>query len=119
MANAQNLKPFQKGDSRINRKGRPKSFAALRALAQSISHEIAHKDDKPVVVDGKEVTVAETILREWATSPDPRLQMRFVEVAFGKVPDEVLVGGKADGDAIPVRFVDYRQGLDGSSEAES
>lgn len=31
--NDSNLKPFQKGDKRINRKGRPKSFDALRALA--------------------------------------------------------------------------------------
>lgn len=114
MANAENLKPFRKGDIRINRKGRPKSFEALRALAQSISHEIVIDS-----TDGKELTTAEAILRQWASSPNPQLQMKFVEVAFGKVPDEILLGGKKDADAIPVRFIDYRQGLDGSSETES
>ena len=37
------LKPFVKGDPRINRKGRPKSFDALRSLAQEIAHEAAKK----------------------------------------------------------------------------
>ncbi len=31
---------FTKGDPRINRNGRPKSFDALRALAQEIAHEV-------------------------------------------------------------------------------
>lgn len=32
---------FVKSDPRINRKGRPKSFDGLRALAQEIAHEVA------------------------------------------------------------------------------
>jgi hypothetical protein len=52
-------KPFTKGDPRINRKGRPKSFDALRVLAQEIAHE-------PItVVNGHRATVAEMILRKW------------------------------------------------------
>ena len=83
MANISNLKPFTKGDKRINRRGRPVTFVALRTLAQQISHEVAPGTNS--------YTVAEAILRKWATSPNPVLQMKFIEVAFGKVPDEVKV----------------------------
>jgi hypothetical protein len=38
MANPSPSKPFAKGDKRINRKGRPKTFDALRQLAQTIAH---------------------------------------------------------------------------------
>jgi hypothetical protein len=74
-----NLKPFTKGDKRINRKGKPKDFTALRALAQQIAHED--------ISDG--MTVTEAILRKWAGSKDPRLQMAFIEYAYGKPPQQV------------------------------
>ena len=51
-----------------NNKGRPKSFDALRQLAQTIAHED--------ISDG--MTVTEAILRKWAGSKDPRLQLQFV-----------------------------------------
>lgn len=75
---------FVKGDKRINRRGRPKSFDALRALAQTIAHED--------ISDG--MTVTEAILRKWAGSKDPRLQLQFMEVCFGKVPNPVEISGK-------------------------
>ena len=104
--------PFVKGDKLINRKGRPKSFDAARALAQSIAHEEVTNSK------GDTVTVTEAILRQWAASKDPRLQMYFFEVAYGKVPNEnkTEISGK-DGEAIQVKFVDYRAGLNGTSEA--
>ena len=74
-------KPFVKGDPRINRKGRPKSFDQLRALAQQISHEILTGGD------GSRKTVVEALLRKIATE-DPKL---FLEIAFGKVPQAVDV----------------------------
>ena len=79
--------PFRKGDPRINRKGRPKSFDQLRSLAQQIAHEVAKAGNEPVVIDGHAVTVAEAVLRSWFTSKNPALVMRAMEVAFGKVPD--------------------------------
>jgi hypothetical protein len=75
-----------KGDPRINRKGRPKSFDALRALAQEIAHEPTN-----VVIEGHKVTVAEAILRQWAQSKNPQLVKSFIEIAFGKVPDNLNV----------------------------
>ena len=76
-------KGFVKGDKRINRKGRPKNFDAARALAQSIAHEEVTNPKT-----GETATVTEAILRQWAASKDPRLQMYFFEVAYGKVPTE-------------------------------
>lgn len=96
MANNQNLKPFKKGDPRINRKGRPKNFDALRALTQQIAHEVPETKGKPLVIDGHRVTVTEAILRKWASSKDPRLQRAFMEYAYGKVPDKHEVSGRID-----------------------
>jgi hypothetical protein len=85
-------KPFVKGDPRINRLGRPRSFDALRELAQQIAHEKA-KDPKgnAIVFDKHTATIAEMILRSWALSQRPQLQQAFIEVAFGKVPDDVRI----------------------------
>lgn len=80
-------KGFIKNDPRINRKGRPKTFDALRALAQQIAHEVAQKEGQPLVISGHTVTVAEAILRTWAKSGSALLQRAFIEIAFGKVPD--------------------------------
>ena len=103
--NPQNLKPFKKGDPRINRNGRPKSFDALRALAQEIAHEKAKAGGNTVVIDGHSVTVTEAILRQWAQSKNPVLQQRFIEVAFGKVPDKHQFENE-DGSAFVLR-VEY------------
>ena len=83
MANEQNLKPFTKGDKRINRKGRPRSFDALRQLAQEIAHE------ELLQKDGSTITVTQAILKKWAGSNDARLQMAFIEYAYGKPPQQV------------------------------
>ena len=94
-------KPFVKGDPRINRRGRPKNFDAFRELAQSISHEVAQKQGDPLIINGRVVTVAEAILRSWAQSKDPRLQMAFIEMAYGKPPQRTELTG-ANGGAIVV-----------------
>ena len=87
-------KPFKKGDPRINRKGRPKSFDKLRELARQIAHEVAQSNKQDIVINGHKVTVTEAILRSWAQSKNPKLQQAFIEIAFGKVPNKMELTGE-------------------------
>lgn len=105
----ENSKPgrFTKGDPRINRKGRPKNFDALRELAQQIAHEVARKkgtEGDPLIIDGHTATIAEAILRSWAYSQDARKQQAFIEYAFGKVPQRQEITGE-DGKEITIKVV--------------
>lgn len=107
-------KPFAKGDPRINRKGRPRSFDALRELAQQIAHEEATtKDGDTLTASGHVVTVAEAIMRRWASSGNPQLQRAFIEVAFGKVPDSIELAGK---DGKPIEIIEVVKDYTGNAE---
>jgi hypothetical protein len=86
---AANSTSFKKNDPRINRLGRPKSFDALRSLAQQVANEVAKSGGQEAIIDGHKVTVAEAIVRSWALSKNPQLQKAFVEIAYGKVPDPI------------------------------
>jgi len=99
-------KGFVKGDPRINRKGRPRDFDALRELAQAIAHETATSGGQPVIVEGHKATVAEMIMRQWATSKNPQLQRAFIEVAFGKVPDNLDITSGGDKLEVVIRYED-------------
>ncbi|MCJ7696033.1 MAG: hypothetical protein MUO40_11510 [Anaerolineaceae bacterium] len=81
MANNQNLKPFRKGDPRINRRGRPKNLDIIRQLSKELCYE---PDD--LSVDQVAKTRVEAILREWITSGDFRKQRAVIQLAFGRVP---------------------------------
>jgi hypothetical protein len=87
--NNQNLKPFVKGDVRINRKGKPKSFLAWRKLVIDILSEPAEKNGQPIIIDGHVATNAEMIVR--SMMGNPRNQQNLLESAFGKVPTPVDV----------------------------
>lgn len=100
---AKNSTSFQKGDPRINRKGRPRDFDALRALAKQIASEQATVGGKPVVIDDHIATNIEMVLRSLMS--DKKQAYRFIEYAFGKVPDQVEVSGKDGGPVIKVTLV--------------
>jgi hypothetical protein len=111
MSNPNPKNQFVKGDPRIWRKGRPRSFDALRELAQQIAHEVVPGKEGPAVINilnakGEEtahiLTASEYILRQWAMSKNPQLQRAFIEIAFGKVPQAVEVSGVG---GEPIQFV--------------
>ena len=74
---------FLPGDKRINRKGRPKSFAQLR---QRVLTFLSEQDDA-----GSQ-TRLETILRQLAVD-DPKT---LLEYGFGKVPSAVSVNANIE-----------------------
>jgi hypothetical protein len=75
------LKPFTRGDSRINRTGRPKGFDEMRKVAIQLACETV------TLSNGRRVSCAEAILRSWLTSPEPTLQKLFLLYCFGPVPE--------------------------------
>jgi len=91
-------KPFYPGDPRINKKGRPKSFNALRALAVQIATEAVNPNKE------LDMTKVETIIRDWMSSPDFQKQKAALELAYGKVPDRTELTGK-DGADIKINIV--------------
>ena len=107
--NNENLKPFTKGDKRINRKGRPKSFDALRKLAQQIAAEELQS------TDGDTITRIEALLRVMSTSRNPADRKTFLEYAFGKPKEEVDVNhnGRVE---IGIKQIDYRSGITTTEE---
>jgi hypothetical protein len=81
------MKPFVKGDPRINRKGRPRSFDHFRELALKVAGE------NLTLPSGEKITVAEALLRKCAKSNEAALLKTFFEYAFGKVPDKLEATG--------------------------
>jgi len=80
---------FKKGDARINRRGRPKSFDKLRELAVSLANEAAidAATKGPLLVKGHAATEIEMLMRQMMHDNPAR----FVEIAFGKVPDKLEI----------------------------
>lgn len=100
-----NLKPFVKGDPRVNRKGRPRSFDAARALAQQIAHEVLTTDGGAGLTNkrGDLITRIEAIFREMSTSRDHRKQELFLAYAVGKPKEETELTGKV---VLEVKYAD-------------
>ena len=82
-------KDTQFGGKRANKqgKGKPKTFTALRKLAQQIAAEELQS------TDGDVITRIEALLRVMSTSRNPADRKTFLEYAFGKPKDEVEHSG--------------------------
>ena len=110
MANEQNLVPFTKGDTRINRNGRPKNLDAMREMARELGYE-------PVDIrsDAEAMSYIEAIFRDWMKSKNFHKQLAFIQYAFGKVPDKLEVN--REGNRVIIEWGDDEE--DDELEAES
>lgn len=112
------LKPFQPGDPRINRKGRPKTADALKALILSVLDEPAYVDDKPVIIAGHHATRGEMMLREMINSRKPQDRQQILDRAYGKVPNNVNLGGPDGGQLTVVTSVVHKRVDDGEGNSD-
>jgi hypothetical protein len=97
-----NLRPFTKGDPRINRAGRPRTFEEFRKLAQKVLSETV------TTKDGQTITRAEDMLRRWSKSSEPALQRALAEYAVGKVPEKLEATGLENRTTLVLHFAHER-----------
>ena len=79
--------PFVKGDKRINRNGRPRSFDALRKLAIKIAGELA---------DEEEITRITKMMRDMSRSSNPSDRALFLAYAYGKPKENIDITSKGE-----------------------
>ena len=85
MSNTDNLVPFEKEDSRINRRGRPRKADLVSQLSKDLLDELV-----PYGKDGTQITRLEAILRGWLDSNNFTKQLGVLHYAYGKAPDHDL-----------------------------
>jgi hypothetical protein len=98
-------RPFESADHRINRGGRPKHFDQFRKLAQRISHE------KVLGPNGNTITRAEQLLRRWAQSRVPALQLAFAAYCWGKPPEKIEATGLENKPVLRLYFAHEEPGF--------
>lgn len=116
------LKPFTKGDPRINRKGRPKQADQLRSLildigAQMVPVEISVGKGKKKVV--KHMTRFQKMILDQFNSGDPKKQKLLLEYAFGKPVDRMLLEARHSIEINVVREEKRRRVIDEDDSGDS
>jgi len=82
---------FKKGDAKINRLGRPKSFKTLRKMMQAIAAEVATgSGDQPIIIKG-EIQTNATMMARQIMKDKP---VEYLHFAYGKPKDEVEHSGE-------------------------
>lgn len=81
---------FRKGDKRINRNGRPRSFDKLQALTVEMFNRPAlDNNGNPVLIEDRPASVIEVVMWRMIHSKNMKEVQYAIEIAFGKVPDEL------------------------------
>lgn len=99
MSNPTGTGGFKDNPQHAIHKGRPKSFDAIRKIAQMIGGETLESKDGKL-----QMKRAEAILRAWSMSNNYQLQIKFMEIGYGKVPDAHEITGK-DGKPIEIKDI--------------
>src|SRR5215831_11486366 len=102
-------RPFEPGDERINRSGRPKTFDELRRTADMIASELVPGPD------GELITRGELLLRGWIKSKNPFLQRSFIEYWVGKVPDKIETEGLQPKTTLILHYAHEADAIDGEA----
>ena len=106
-------KPFEPGDPRINRTGRPKTYEELRRTADMIASEMIPGPN------GEMISRGELLLRNWIKSKNPILQRSFIEYWVGKVPDRIETTGIEDKTVLVLHYQHEREAIErGDRERE-
>jgi len=81
-------RPFVKGDTRINRKGRPHVPKNIRELNETIDEVLEEQEEiqKGIKIDKLRITINRLLL-----SPNPAGAIYILDRRFGKVKDEVVI----------------------------
>ena len=114
-------RPFVKGDSRINRRGRPtKDQIGERKLWQDTFAEYLFDEKGKVIIDevtGKPLTRLQARIRVATSSRNAREFAMALERAYGKVPQPVT--GTGEGGAIVLSWKDFVSKKDADTQSGS
>jgi len=97
MSNPTGKGGFQDRKHHINKNGRPRSFDALRKMAQEMFIRPAlDAGGEPVKIDGKPASIVEVVVWKMIHSKNPKEVELALQIAFGKVPDNMELNQKGE-----------------------